>query len=165
MAYAVQTFSTMARNADRTWTWRLGRFLASLAKKLHYPALASVPVSAAMLSRVDAVGADQTLADAATLVARGTGPLPVIDDDGHPVGVVTRHSLAHALAESGPRASIAFASFGNVIQVAPSASAEDVLALLQARPDAVAMVVDKGSPVGMVTADQLADYLAPRRTS
>jgi CBS domain-containing protein len=150
----------MASHHDRTWTWRLGRLFASLAKKLHYPALASVPVSAAMLSRVEAVGSGQTLADAATLVARGTGPLPVLDEDGRPVGVVTRNSLAHALNESGPRASIAFASCGNVIEVSPSASADEVLARLRAQPDSVAMVVDHGSPVGMLTVEQLDCYLA-----
>ena len=148
----------MVSNSDRTWTWRLGRLFAALAKKLHYPA--SVPVSAAMLSRVDAVGASQTLGDAAALVARGTGPLPVIGDDGRPVGVVTRNSLAHALLESGPCASIAFASCGNVIEVGPSASADDVLARLRARPDSIAMVVDNGSPVGMLTVEQLGAYLA-----
>ncbi len=149
----------MARNEDRTWTWRLGRLFASLAKKLHYPALATVPVSAAMLSRLEAVTPAQTLGDAAQLVARGTSPLPVIDEDGHPVGVVTRDSLAHALATSGPRASIAGASTGTVVTVEPSASAEEVLAVLREHPDAVAMVVDHGSAVGMITADELALYL------
>lgn len=150
----------MVPSEDHSWTWHLGRLFASLAKKLHYPMLASVPVSAAMLSRVDAVGAGQTLGDAATLVARGTGPLVVIDDAGRAVGVVTRNSLAHALTESGPRAPIAFASSGNVVQVGPSASAEDVLARLRAQPDSVAMVVDNGSPVGMLTVEQLDSYLA-----
>lgn len=145
---------------DPKLTWRLGRLFASLAKKLHYPALASVPISAAMLSRVDAVGSGQTLGDAATLVARGTGPLAVIDDDGRPVGVVTRDALAHALVASGPRASIAFAACSNVVEVGPSASAEDVLARLRAQPDSVAMVVDNGSPVGMLTVEQLSRYLA-----
>jgi CBS domain-containing protein len=112
-----------------------------------------------MLTRVDAVNAGQTLGDAATLVARGTAPLAVIDDDGRPVGVVTRNSLAHALTESGPRASIAFASCGNVVEVGPSASAEEVLARLRAQPDSVAMVVDNGSPVGMLTMEQLHGYL------
>lgn len=152
----------MSVNADRRWTWRLGRFFASLANKLHYPALASVPVSAAMLSRVAAVGAGQTLEDAATLVARGTGPLPVIDDAGHPVGVVTRHSLAHALVEAGPHAPIAAASHGHVVEVDPWASAAEVLALLRATPDSVALVVDHGAPVGLLTAEQLGGYLAAR---
>ena len=140
----------------------MGRLFASLAKKLHYPAMASVPVSAAMLSRVPAVGAGHSLADAATLVARGTGPLAVIDDDGHPVGVVTRNSLAHALIEAGPRASIAFAACANVVEVAPAACAQEVLALLRAQPDSVAMVVDHGMPVGVLTAEQLDSYLQQR---
>lgn len=149
----------MDRNAERTWTWRLGRLFASLAKKLHYPALATIPISAAILSRVAAVNADQTLGDAAQLVARGTGPLPVIDDDGRPVGVVTRGALALALVASGPRGSIAQASSSNVLAVDPSTPAEEVLARLRAWPDAVALVVDRGSPVGMISADELARYL------
>ena len=149
----------MVRNSDRTWTWRLGRLFASLAKKLHYPARTTVPVSAAILSRVVSVGSGQTLGDAAQLVARGTGPLPVIDDDGRPVGVVTRDALTHALVASGPRASVAQASSANVVAVESSAAAEDVLEQLRARPDAVAMVVDRGSTVGMITADELERYL------
>jgi len=149
----------MRPNTDRRWSWRLGRFFASLATRLHYPALVSVPVSAAVLSRVGAVGADQRLVDAATLVARGTGPLAVIDDRGHPVGVVTRNSLSHALAEAGPDAPISIASNGNVIEVEPGASADEVLARLLDKPDSVALVVDHGSPVGVLTAEQLARYL------
>jgi CBS domain containing-hemolysin-like protein len=113
-----------------------------------------------MLSRMDTVGSGQTLADAAQLVARGANSLPVVDDEGRPVGVVTRDALAHALAESGPRASIAFASCANVVAVAPSASADEVLAQLRAHPDSVAMVVDHGDAVGMITVDQLDHYLA-----
>jgi len=155
----------MAWNRDESWRWRLGRVFASLAKKLHYPVPMSMPVSAAILSRVDSVGAGQTLGDAATCMARGTGPLPVIDDDGRPIGVVTRNSLANALVESGPRASIASASCANVIEVDPGAAAEDVLERLRAQPDAIAMVVDSaGSPVGLLTREQLGRYLASRRT-
>lgn len=132
---------------------------ASLAKKLHYPALATVPVSAAMLHRVETVTPDQTLADVAQICARGSLQVPVIDR-GHALGVVTRDALAHALAESGPRATIAMAEQRRVITVSPSASATEVLELLREHPDAVALVVDHGSPVGLLTAEDLATYLA-----
>ncbi len=163
MAYVLQHPSFIMRimrsNQPRRWSWRLGKLFAMLARKLHYPVLASVPVSAAMLSRVDALSPDQTLGDAAQLVARGTGPLPVIDH-GRTLGAVTRDALTHALIESGPRASISAASCVDVVTVDPSTPASEVLAQLRSMPDAVALVVDHGSPVGFVTEDQLSAYLA-----
>lgn len=146
--------------AEKPWTWRLGRFFATMAKKLHYPALATVPVSAAMLSRVNAVSPDQTLADACQqLVALRVSQLPVIDH-GRALGVVTRDAVAHALAEAGPRGTISMAETRQVVQVDPSEPAADVLAKLQQHPEAVALVVDHGSPVGLVTSGELAHYLA-----
>ncbi len=130
-----------------------------LAKKLQYPALATVPVSAAMLSRVDAVTPDQTLGDAAQLVARGTGPLPVIDH-GRALGVVTRDALTDALIASGPRASISAASCRDVVTVDPSTPASEVLARLRLVPNSIALVVDHGSPMGFVTEAQLVAYLS-----
>lgn len=137
---------------------RLGAVFAALAKKLQVPALATVPVSAAMLHRVETVSPDQTIADAAQLCVRGTQHVPVVDR-GIALGVVTKDALAHALAESGPRATIAVAERRGVITVSPSASATEVLELLRAHPEAVALVVDHGSPVGLLTAEQLEDYL------
>jgi CBS domain-containing protein len=84
--------------------------------------------------------------------------VPVIDH-GRALGVVTRDALAHALAESGPSATIAMAEHRSVVTVSPSASATDVLEKLRAHPDAVALVVDHGAPVGLLTAEQLEDYL------
>jgi predicted transcriptional regulator len=150
----------MSRDRNQRWTWRLGRFLASVAKKLQYPALATVPVSAAMLSRVSAVSPDQTLEDACQqLVALRVTQMPVIDH-GRALGVVTRDAVAHALAEAGPRGTISMAETREVIQVNPSDPAADVLAKLRAHPDAVALVVDHGAPVGLLTVDELANYLS-----
>lgn len=137
---------------------RLGAVFAALAKKLQYPALATVPVSAAMLHRVETVSPDQTIADAAQLCVRGTQHVPVVEG-GVALGVVTKDALAHALAEAGPRATIAMAEQRRVITVSPSASATEVLEHLRAHPDAVALVVDHGAPVGLLTAEQLEAYL------
>ena len=138
--------------------WRLGAVFAALAKKLQYPALATVPVSAAMLHRVPTVTPDQTLADAAQLCVRGNLHVPVIDH-GRALGVVTKDALAHALAESGPSATISMAERRAVFTVPPSASATEVLEHLRAHPDSVALVVDHGAPVGLLTVEQLEDYL------
>jgi len=149
----------MQRASDHRWRWRLGALLAAIAKKLQYPALASVPVSAAMLSRVDAVTLDQTISDVAQqLVAHGVTQLPVIDGD-RVLGVVTRDGLAQAHAEAGSRATVAMA-LSEVLQVEPSASANEVLAHLRTHPETVALVVDHGSPVGVLTVDALETYLS-----
>lgn len=150
----------MQRARQQRWTWRLGRFLATVAKKLQYPALATVPVSAAMLSRVSAVTPDQTLEDACQqLVSLRVTQLPVIDH-GRALGVVTRDAVAHALEEAGPRGTISMAERREVVQVDPSEPAADVLAKLRLHPDAIALVVDHGAPVGLLTADELASYLS-----
>lgn len=149
----------MRPQGDRRWSQRLGKVFAALAKKFHYPVLATVPVSAAMLTRVATVTLDQTLAEAAHLVARGTARVPVVDH-GRALGVVTRDGLASALEEGGPSASIESATRPGVITVDPSTPAEEVLALLRCMPEAVALVVDHGTPVGVVTAQELADYLS-----
>ena len=109
-----------------------------------------------MLHRVPTVTPDQTLADAAQLCMRGS--VPVVSH-GRALGVVTKDALAHALAESGPGATIAMAEQRGVITVGPSASATEVLDYLRAHPDTVALVVDHGAPVGLLTAEQLEDYL------
>jgi predicted transcriptional regulator len=148
----------MANTTLHRAMWRLGAVFAAAAKKLQYPALATIPVSAAMLHRVETVTPDQTLADAAQLCMRGNQHVPVVAG-GRALGVVTKDALAHALAESGPGATISMAEQRSVITVGPSASATDVLQHLRAHPDAVALVVDHGSPVGLLTVELLEDYL------
>ncbi len=158
--------SNMNRNNNhpagltRRWSWKLGELFASLAKKLKYPALASVPVSAAMLSRVDAVSPEQPLEVAAQLLVGGRhAQLPVIDH-GRPIGVITRDDVATALQSSGPNTLVAAACCHNVLSVEPGDSLSDVLEQLRALPDAVAIVLDHGAPVGLLTFEHLAAYLA-----
>ncbi len=151
----------------RRVSWRLGkladgamRVFARLAKRLKYPALATVPVSAAMLQRVETVDAGEPLANVARLFVAGrVAELPVVDH-GALIGVLTRDAVAHALASAGPDASVGQAECRNVFIVAPSDSLVDVLARLRATPDAVALVVDHGAPVGLLTAERLAAYAA-----
>jgi Zn-dependent protease/CBS domain-containing protein len=123
-------------------------------------ALAGVPVSAAMLRRVGAVSPEQRLEDAATLmVSGGQNQVPVIDH-GRPVGVLTRGDVASGLARSGPDARVATAPTHEVVTVEPGDPLDRVLDRLRETPDAVAVVVDHGEAVGMVTAETLASYAA-----
>lgn len=133
-------------------------------------AIAGVPVSAAMLRRVDAVTPEQPLEEAAAMLLRGgLNQLPVIDH-GKAVGVITRGDVATALAHAGPDATVASAPQHAIVEVSPGDSLESVLDKLRQQPDSVALVVDHGLPVGVLTAEHLAAYVAlhspePRRAA
>lgn len=134
-----------------------------IAKRLKYPALASVPVSAALLSRVDSVTTEQHLDEVAQLFVAGrVAQLPVMDH-GVPVGVVTRDAVTCAIQSAGPHALVGTATARQVVTVAPSDALGDVLERLRATPDSVALIVDHGLPVGVLTEDLLVAYAASRR--
>lgn len=149
------------------WSWKLGRLadaamraFGGLARKLKYPALATVPVSAAMLSRMATMSPEQPLEEAAQLLVSGRlAQLPIVDH-GRLVGVVTRDGVAAALQTAGPHAPVTAAPLRHVVPVAPGDALSDVLVRLRALPDAVAVVLDHGGPVGLLTAEHLAAYLA-----
>jgi stage IV sporulation protein FB len=123
-------------------------------------AIAGVPVSAAMLRRVEAVTPEQPLEDAASLLLRGgLQQLPVIDH-GTPVAVITRSDVASALAHAGPDATVASAPKHAIVMVTPAESLDAVLDKLRQHPDSVALVMDHGLPVGVLTAEHLAAYVA-----
>ncbi|HEX5061927.1 MAG TPA: site-2 protease family protein [Kofleriaceae bacterium] len=123
-------------------------------------AISGVPVSAAMLRRVDSVSPEQPLEDAAAMLLRGgLNQLPVIDH-GEPVGVITRSDVATALSHAGPDATVANAPQHAIVMVSPADSLDSVLDKLRQSPDSVALVVDHGHPVGVLTAEHLAAYVA-----
>jgi Zn-dependent protease/CBS domain-containing protein len=131
------------------------RALVHLKSAVH-----GVPVSAAMLRRVEAVTPEQPLEDAASLLlSGGLDQLPVIDQ-GKPVAVITRSDVATALAYAGPDARVADAPKHEIVTVSPSDPLDVVLDKLREQPDAVALVVDHGQPVGVVTTENLAAYVA-----
>jgi Zn-dependent protease/CBS domain-containing protein len=126
-------------------------------------ALSGVPVSAAMLRRVDVVTPEQPLEDAAALLlSGGQDQLPVIDH-GRPVGVLTRGDVATALAHAGPRTPVASAPQHAIMTVESSESLDTVFEQLRHAPDSVAVVLDHGTPVGLLTAESLADYVDMHR--
>jgi CBS domain-containing protein len=133
--------------------------LSRVARRLGSPALASVPVGAVILHRVDTVSVDQPLEDVAQLlVARGCSEVPIVDGT-RPVGVVTRGDLAAGVQVLGPHAPVAQLPRRAVLTVSPSDPVEEVLGRLRTEPDSVAVVVDHGAPVGVLTAEHLVEYL------
>jgi CBS domain containing-hemolysin-like protein len=92
------------------------------------------------------------------LVAGRRSEIPVVDGD-KPVGVVTRGDLAAAVRTLGPRVPVADIPRRVALTVSPADSLQDVLGRLRAEPEAVAVVVDHGAPVGVVTFEHLLEYL------
>lgn len=133
--------------------------LSRLGRRLGYPAPASMPISAAILDRLATVSVDQSLEDVAQLLVAGRSSQIPILDGGKPVGVVTRDDLAAGVQVLGPHALVAEAPHRGVVTVSPSDSLADVYAQLRAAPEAVAVVVDRGTPVGMITFEHLLAYL------
>lgn len=130
-----------------------------MARRLGYPALASVPVSAVMLHRLDTVSVGQPLEDVAQLLVAGQrSEVPIVDGD-KPVGVVTRDDLAAGVQELGPHASVAQLSRHDIVAVSPSDSLADVFLRLREDPNTVAVLIDHGAPVGVITYEHLLEYI------
>jgi CBS domain-containing protein len=136
------------------------RKLTTLARHLGSPALVTVPVSAAMLTRLPCVTPDESLADVAQLFLGGRNAELAVVEDGQTIGVVTRNDVAQGLEDNGPLTTVAEAPQHDVVTVTPSDSLSDVLEQLRSEPERVAVVVDHGEPVGLLTFDRLAAYLA-----
>ena len=134
--------------------------LTRVARRLGAPAaLASVPVSAVILNRLTTVSVEQPLEDVAQLLVAGQrSEVPIVDGD-RPVGVVTRDDLAAGVQELGPHALVAQLPHREVLTVSPSDSLADVYVRLREDPDAVAVLVDHGALVGVVTYEHLLEYL------
>ena len=133
--------------------------LGSVARRLGAPVLTTIPVSAVMLTALPVVKASQPLEDVAELFIGGRNRELAVVEDGQPVGVVTRDDVAVGLARRGPHASVGEAPQHDVVTVTPSDSLADVLAQLRDLPDSVAVVVDQGQPVGLLTFEKLVAYL------
>ena len=136
------------------------RKLSGVARRLGSPALTTIPVSAAMLSALPVVSSQQALEDVAQLFVGGRNHELAVVEDGLPVGVVTREDVALGLERRGPHASVGESPQHDVVTVTPSDSLADVLDQLRAVPDSVAVVVDQGEPVGLLTFEKIRAYLA-----
>jgi len=125
-------------------------------------ALADVPVSAAMNRQITTVTSDERLDEAARLlVATGQDQLPIVDH-GELIGVLTPADVAVGIAGSGATATVAAAPHHAVIAVAPNEPLDQVFDRLAGSPDTVAIVIEHGAPIGVVTPEQMARFVALR---
>jgi len=121
-------------------------------------ALAGVPASAAMLDRVDVVRADEPLGMAAELLVHHGGSVIPVVQNGATVAALTRDDIAAGLDVAGPEAPVAAAPLHEIVTVAPTDPLDRVLDRLGG--DAIAVVVDQDVPIGLLTTEQLASYVA-----
>jgi len=94
-------------------------------------------------------------AASSTLIPQAS--LPVLDR-GAPIGVITLLDVATGLVTGGPLARVREAPMRPALAVSPAQPLDDVLARLRGVPGAIAVVVDHGTTVGLITAHDLATY-------
>ena len=133
-------------------------------------ALARVPVSRAMVTDYRTVLAGSSLRQVVELVLMGDQrDFPVVDDTGEIVGILTRDRLMSALSHQGPSGTVERA----MTTTFETADAREMLdgehARLQQSSCPVLPVVDGGRVVGLLTSENVAEFvmirgaLTPRR--
>ncbi len=125
-------------------------------------AIRDVPVSAAMNRQIHTVAPEESLEEAARwLVASGQNQVPIVDH-GAPVGVLTRGDIATGLARGGTVSSVAAAPHHEAMVVGPADPLIDVFDVLTHSPETVAVVVEQGIPIGILSPEQIASFVVLR---
>jgi CBS domain-containing protein len=120
--------------------------------------LAGVPVSQVMVRDFVTVAPDDTLDDAARQLLHGFQPdLPVVVGD-RIVGMLTRRDLEEGMAEFGPNGRVMRVMRREFPVVSPDEPAENAIRALSSGA-AVVPVLYVGRLVGLLTADNVADFL------
>jgi Zn-dependent protease len=127
-------------------------------------ALAGVPVSRAMMTDFRTVEADRPLRDAVTLMLKGTQrDFPVVSGaDGQIVGILSRDQLLQALDTRGGVGLVRDAMATEFETADAREMLDGAYIRLQTAPCAVLPVYDEDQLVGLLTADNLAEYVMIR---
>jgi Zn-dependent protease/predicted transcriptional regulator len=125
-------------------------------------ALQGVSVREAMLTEYHTLAPDDTLGHAADLLLAGSQPdFPVLSD-GQPVGVLARADLLAGLAKSGRTARVSEFQGSNLDTVAANEPLLPVMNRLRTGAAPCLQVIEAGQPVGLLTLDNIGDYLMVR---
>ncbi len=125
-------------------------------------ALAGIPVSRAMITDFRTLHGDDPLERAIELVLAGSQrDFPVVDGDTL-VGILTRDTLLGGLARQGPVGRVRDVMIRDFEIVDPRDLLEPAFARLQACQCPVVPVVYQGRLVGLLTPDNIAEYLMIR---
>jgi CBS domain-containing protein len=119
-----------------------------------------------MITRFETLAPDDSLQVAAELLlATHQQDFPVVDAWGRVVGVLSRSTLLRGLAEHGPSTAVLEVMDREIAVVQPSTRMEQVLGNLQGNPVKPVLVIDDGTLVGMVTLENVAEFIEiTRRT-
>jgi Zn-dependent protease/predicted transcriptional regulator len=121
-----------------------------------------IPVRAAMMTEFHTLAHGHTIRDAANLLlSTSQQDFPVIHGD-QVVGLLGRNLLMKSLAAEGPDAYVAGVMDRDFIALQPASDLSEVLPLM-AQAGRCALVMDDGRLLGLLTTDNLSEFLLLRR--
>ena len=126
-------------------------------------ALTGIPVSRAMVTDYRTVPAGSHLRQAVELVLMGDQrDFPVVDHAGEIVGILTRDQLMSALSQQGPAGTVDEAMTTAFETVDAREMLDGAYLRLQQSSSPVLPVMDEGRVVGLLTAENVAEYVMIR---
>ncbi|MCA9677001.1 MAG: site-2 protease family protein [Myxococcales bacterium] len=126
-------------------------------------AIGEAPVALAMMTDLAVLAPDAPLSRAAELLLGGSQhEFPVVDAAGHPRGLVTRDDIVRGLATDGPEGAVADFMREHVPAVEAGDRLATALERLQTTRDGCSFVLDHGALVGLLTVENVAEYVAVR---
>ena len=121
-----------------------------------------IPVRAAMITEFHTLGHGETVRDAANLLlSTSQQDFPIMHGD-QVVGLLGRNLLLKALASEGPDAYVAGVMDRDFLQLEPGMDLAEVLPLM-AQAGRCALVMDGAKLTGLLTTDNLSEFLLLRR--
>jgi Zn-dependent protease len=124
--------------------------------------LKNVPVREAMLTEFAVLSPRDTLGRAAELLLAGSQQeFPVLDEGG-PRGVLTRAALLAGLAQEGRDGLVGSAPLAELGQIDAASPLVPAVARLREQGEPCLQVVDRGEPVGLLTLENIGEYLMVR---
>jgi Zn-dependent protease len=125
--------------------------------------LKGVPVRAAMMTDYRTLAPYDTLGHASELLLAGSQhDFPVVTADGHTAGLLTRSDLMGGLSRGGSQAHVADFARTAVGSVESSAPLGPAVARLRAGEGPCLQVVEHDRPVGLLTLENIGEYLMVR---
>jgi Zn-dependent protease/predicted transcriptional regulator len=120
----------------------------------------------AMITRFETLAPQDSLGRAAEhLLASHQQDFPVVDAWERVAGVLPRTQLMQGLAKEGSSGAVLDAMQREFPVVAPNADLEEVLRILQSNPHMPVLVLEAGHLVGMVTLENLTEFIQIARFS
>lgn len=125
--------------------------------------LRGVPVARVMLTAFRSLTPDEPLSTAIELVQHGGQHDFPVTQDGHLVGLLTRHDVLQGLREGGPQSQVADAMEHELQIVDPREMLDTALSRLDAHQVSTAAVVQDGRLIGLLTSEAVAEFLGLQR--